>query len=319
MIRCLSYSQGEIVDIEPNIISEKINNKNLLWVDLENPNDFEIKILSESFRFHPLTIEDCLHRKQRSKIEDYQNYYFIVMNVFKGRKLEKEFINSEIFIFVSKTYVVTVHWSKMELIDVIYKKATVTTNIFERGIDFLLYSIMDGVIDDYFPVVDEIGEKIDEIEEGIFKKDDNVVYNKIFTLKKNMLKLRKIITAQREILNTFLRHDFTLIKEENRLYFMDIYDHIMRLFDLIDTYYDLLTGTLDLYMSSISNRMNEIMKTLTIITTIMMPLTLITGIYGMNFKNMPELNTEYGYFVTLAFMGLIALWEILYFKKKKWL
>jgi len=318
MVRCLSYSQGEIVSISPNTITEKINNKNFLWVDLENPTDSEIRILSDVFKFHPLTIEDCLHRKQRSKVENYKDYYFIVMNVFKGRKLEEEFRISEIFLFVSQNYIVTVHWGNMEVVNAVYEKAKSAANIFERGIDFLLYNLLDEIIDDYFPIVDEVGNKIDEIEAEIFEEEGKKIQSKIFFLKKNMLKLRKIITAQREVLNTLLRHDFAIIKEENKLYFMDVYDHIMRLFDFIDTYHDLLTGTLDLYMSYISNRMNGVMKTLTIIATIIMPLTLITGIYGMNFKNMPELNTEYGYFITLAVMGIIAFAEILYFKRKGW-
>lgn len=318
MIRCLSYFEGEISSISPDIIEEKINNKNFLWIDLESPTDSEIKILSDVFKFHPLTIEDCLHKKQRSKVEDYRDYYFIVMNVFKGRKLEEEFRISEIFLFVSQNYIVTVHWGNMEVVNTVFERTRITSNIFGKGIDFLLYNLADEIIDDYFPIVDEVGNKIDEIEAEIFEAEGKEIQSKIFFLKKNMLKLRKIITAQREVLNTLLRHDFAIIKEENKLYFMDVYDHIMRLYDFIDTYHDLLTGTLDLYMSYISNRMNGVMKTLTIIATIIMPLTLISGIYGMNFKNMPELNTEYGYFVVLTVMGIIAFSEILYFKRKGW-
>ncbi|MGB9679236.1 MAG: magnesium/cobalt transporter CorA [Thermoanaerobacteraceae bacterium] len=320
MIKILLYKESKVFEFSNyEDIASKIRDDNLFWLDIENPSDKEIKILLDKFMFHPLTIEDCIHQRQRSKMENYKKYYFIVINVFKGRNIEDEFKVSEIFIYISNNYLVTVHWGKMDIIDTVYKKAKDVTNFFERGIDFLLYNIVDEIIDDYFPIVDEIGEKIDDIESDIFEKEDKNIQNKIFVLKKNMLKLRKIITAQREVLNTFLRHDFSIIKEENRMYFMDVYDHIMRLFDLIDTYHDLLTGTLDLYMSFISNRMNEVMKTLTIIATVIMPLTLISGIYGMNFSYMPELNTKYGYFITLGFMGLIAFIELLYFKIKKWL
>jgi len=320
LIKILLYKESNVFEFSNyEDIDSKIKDDNLFWLDIENPSDEEIKILLDKFMFHPLTIEDCIHQRQRSKMENYKKYYFIVINVFKGRNIEDEFKVSEIFIYISNNYLVTVHWGKMDIIDIVYKKAKDVTNFFERGIDFLLYNIVDEIIDDYFPIVDEIGEKIDDIESDIFEKEDKNIQNKIFVLKKNMLKLRKIITAQREVLNTFLRHDFSIIKEENRMYFMDVYDHIMRLFDLIDTYHDLLTGTLDLYMSFISNRMNEVMKTLTIIATVIMPLTLISGIYGMNFSYMPELNTKYGYFITLGFMGLIAFIELLYFKIKKWL
>lgn len=320
MIRTLMYDRGNIIKYFPvNEIPDKINTDVLIWIDIEKPDDEELTILSNIFKFHPLAVEDCIHSKQRSKVDNYKDYYFIVLNAFKGRDINRHFTYSEIFMFVGKNYLVTLHWSGLNIIDEVYERASGASTVFDRGIDFLLYSIFDAIVDDYFPLTDKIGEKIDILEEVIFKNPSRLIQNEILMIKRNMLKLRKIISAQREVLNILLRHDFPLIKDENRLYFMDVYDHLMRLFDLIDTYQDMLAGTLDLYMSQMSNRMNEIMKILTIITTIMMPLTLITGIYGMNFQYIPELNMHYGYFIVLAAMGVIVILEIIYFRIKKWL
>jgi magnesium transporter len=153
----------------------------------------------------------------------------------------------------------------------------------------------------------------------VLKSPKKEIQNEILILKRNMSRLRRILSPQREVLNILLRHDFELITEEARLYFMDVYDHILRINDLIDNYHDLLSSTLDLYMTQMSNKMNEIMKVLTIITTIMMPLTVITGIYGMNFEYMPELKMKNGYYLTLALMAFIAFIEVLYLKIKKWM
>ncbi|SNX53201.1 magnesium/cobalt transporter CorA [Thermoanaerobacterium sp. RBIITD] len=320
MIRSLIY-KDDIIKKENtyNDIVNSLNNDTLIWVDIEKPSDDEISILSDVFHFHPLAIEDTIIKQQRSKVDNYKNYYFIIFNAFKGRDINKRFIYSEIYIFLAYNYIVTIHWENLDIIDNVFKRTEESTVIFKRGIDFILHDLFDAVVDDYLPLTDKLGERIDIIEEVILKDPKKEIQSEILNLKRNMLKLRRILSPQREVINILLRHDFDIIKEDNRLYFMDVYDHLLRIFDLIDTYQDLLAGTLDLYMSQISNRMNEVMKVLTIITTVMMPLTLITGIYGMNFKYMPELNWNYGYYAALFVMGLIVLIEIIIFKVKKWM
>lgn len=320
MIRTLLYSNGNVYEArEIENIKEILNNNNLLWVDLQSPDENEIKILSDVFNFHPLAVEDCVNRVQRPKVDNYKDYYFMVLYAYSGKDTQRHFTYTGAYIFMGRNYLITVSWEKISIINEIYKRMMNAPELFMRGIDFLLYSLFDAIIDDYFPLTDKIGDKIDKIEEIILRNPKKQIQDEILSLKRTILKLRRILSPQREVLNILLRHDFTLIKDENRLYFMDVYDHILRITDLMDTYQDLLAGTLELYMSQISNRMNEVMKVLTIITTIMMPLTLITGVYGMNFKYMPELDMRYGYYMALGLMGIIVFIEIIFFKIKKWL
>ncbi|WP_026486150.1 magnesium/cobalt transporter CorA [Caldanaerobius polysaccharolyticus] len=321
MIRGLAYKNGKIYkDFPVEKIKEFLSDSALIWLDMEKPDEKELSLLNDVFHFHPLAIEDCVKRQQRAKVDDYKDYYFILLNAFKGRDVNRHFTYSEIYMFLGKNYFVTLHWENLNTLESVYRRTAESEIIFERGIDFIPYNVLDAVVDDYFPVMDRIGERIDYIEEEIFKNPyPQKIQDEILLLKRNMLKLRKTLSPQREVLNILLRHELYIIKEENRPYFMDVYDHLLRIIDLLDTYQDLLASTLELFMSQISNKMNGIMKTLTIITTIIMPLTLITGIYGMNFKYMPELNNHYGYFITLAVMGLITILEFIFFKIKKWL
>lgn len=320
MIKRILYENGKIIKNSSfKNIKSALESEDHIWVDMENPADKEIEILRDIFNFHPLAIEDCVHKRQRSKVDNYKGYYYIVLNEFTGGDINKNFTYSQIYIFLGANYIVTLHWNSLKSINDAINRITNAPYLFERGIDFVLYNLFDTLVDDYFPIADGIGEKIDRIEETILSNPEEQVQNDILTLKRNILKLRKVLAPQREVLNILLRHDFPLIKEENRLYYMDVYDHMLRIYDLLDTYMELLASTMDLYMSQISNRMNEVMKVLTMITTIMMPLSLIAGIYGMNFKFMPELESKYGYFAALVLMAVIAGVEIIYFKKKKWL
>lgn len=320
MIKRILYENGKIIENSSiSSIKSALNSGEQIWVDLEKPDEKEMDILKDVYNFHPLAIEDCVHKRQRPKVDNYKDYYFIVLNEFTGGDLNRNFTYSQLYIFLGSNYIVTVHWNSLKVISDAMERITNGPYIFERGIDFILYNLFDTLVDDYFPLADSIGDRIDRIEENILRNPGKQVQNDILALKRNILKLRKVLSPQREVLNILLRHDFPLIKEENRLYYMDVYDHMLRIYDLLDTYMDLLASTMDLYMSQISNRMNEVMKVLTMITTIMMPLSLIAGIYGMNFKFMPELQSRYGYFATLALMAVIAGVEIIYFKKKKWL
>lgn len=320
MINGIFYSQQEVKsNISRDDLEVNLRNKVPMWIDVFNPDVEEMKILKEVFNFHDLAVEDCVHRLQRPKVDNYKDYYFIVLNAFKGRDVKKGFLYSEIYIFIGEGYLVTIHWNELEVIKDASERVKNGVEVFKRGMDFILYILLDEIVDDYFPITDKIGDRIDNLEEIILRSPNKQIQGEILILKRNILKLRRVLSPQREVVNILLRHDFGIIAEENKLYYMDVYDHLLRIFDLIDTYQDLLASTLDLYMSQISNRMNEVMKVLTIITTIMMPLTVITGIYGMNFDYMPFLREKAGYYTTLGIMGGIMLVEFIYFKVKKWL
>lgn len=320
MINGLIYNESQLkTNIQRDEIEKVIKNKVPVWIDILNPNEEELKLLSEVFNFHHLAIEDCIHRLQRPKVDNYKSYYFIVLNAFKGRDVKRGFLYAEIYTFISENYIVTIHWQELEVINKAIQRILSRMDAFERGMDFLFYTLLDEIVDDYFPVTDKIRDKIDNLEDIIIRNPKKQIPNEILHLKRNIIRLRRVLSPQREVVNILLRHDFGIIKEDNKLYFMDVYDHILRIFDLIDSYHDLLASTLDLYMSQISNRMNEVMKVLTIITTIMMPLTVISGIYGMNFDYMPFLREKSGYYITLGAMGVTMVLEFIYFKFKKWL
>jgi magnesium transporter len=320
MIKSITYENNHLTEnINIGNIQKKLKEKSLIWLDLVNPDDNEIKILKNTFKFHHLAIEDCIHRVQRPKVNKYRDYYFIVLNAFKEKDVKKGFTYTDIYIFMGENYIVTLHWDPIEIMDRAYGRVADDPDAFGRGIDFILYTIFDEIVDDYFPLTDRIGDRIDNLEELIIRLPKKRIQDDIMVLKRTLVKLRRILAPQREVINVLLRHDYKLINEENRLYFMDVYDHLLRIFDLTDTYQDLLSSALDLYMSQISNRMNEIMKVLTIITTLMMPMTVISGIYGMNFQYMPGLQTKSGFGITLVLMLVIVAAEVVYFKVKKWL
>jgi magnesium transporter len=320
MIKSLLYEDGSTQEhVKVSDLVKKISSNALVWIHLENPNEDEINILRDDFNFHPLAIEDCIHKSQRPKVDKYKDYCFIILNAFKGKNVKRLFTYSELYVFLGRNFLVTFSWGNLKIINEVYCREIENPIAMEKGIDFLLYNLFDAIVDDYFPLTDTIGDKIEAIEEIILKSPNKQIQNDILILKRNMLRLRRILSPQREALNILLRHDFHIIKEETRVYLMDVYDHILRITELIDNYQELLTSTMDLYLSQISNRMNEVMKVLTIITTIMMPLTVITGIYGMNFDFMPELRMKNGYYIVLGIMGVVVLIEIVYFKIKKWI
>lgn len=320
MLRTLIYEDEKVIESSSiNDINEHLKKSSKIWVDIECPSDEELKILENTFKFHPLAIEDCIHKIQRSKVDKFDDYYFLILNAFKGRNIKRHFTYIELYVFMSEKYIVTVRWEHLKIIDNVYKRIHDSEHMFKKGTDFILYTIFDEIVDEYYPLTDSVEDKIDDIEERAISNPSIEIQNEILTIKRNIIKMRKILSPQREVINMLLRHEYTLISDENRMYFMDVFDHLLRIFDLLDTYQDLLSGTLELYMSQISNRMNSVMKVLTIITTIMMPLTVITGIYGMNFVNMPELHFKYGYFIVLIGMVIIILLEVIYFKKKKWM
>lgn len=320
MLTLLFYNKVESLKVYHDIteIKNKIYNlKNgIFWLDLVSPGDEEVSLLKEVFQFHPLAIEDCLYRLQRPKLDEYDNYFFMVMHAFSHHSAKEPV---EFDAFISNNFVITFHWAPLSFIDGLVDRFVKNPVVFEKGVDFLLYSITDALVDEYFPLLDDIEDRLSEIEETTFKHPDRHLPSRIFDIKRDILNLRKTLSAQREVFNLLLRHDFPFIREESRLFFMDVYDHIFRLFDTVDMFFEKASGALESYLTVVSNLTNEIMKVLTVFTAVMMPLSLIAGIYGMNFKYMPELSWRLGYPFALLLMVLTALGLLYYFKKKNWI
>lgn len=291
---------------------------NLVWVDVSDPTSQDFDDLAREFGFHPLAIEDCRHRHQRPKVEEYQGYYFMVL-YHASFDSEHQLELRELNIFLGPNYLVTVHSEPIEAVSVAERLWREWSDLAERGTGLLAYLLIDAIVDDYMPLLDTISDRLDEIEDQIFEDLQPESLQEIFLIKKQLLFLRRAVTPLRDVFNTLLRREQQVFSRETAVYFQDVFDHLIRVADTIDTLRDLLGSTMDAYLSISGNRMNMVMKRLTAISTLLMSVTLIAGIYGMNFTYMPELALRYGYVGALAAMLVTALALYLYFRHIKWL
>jgi magnesium transporter len=305
-------------DLSQKEIATSLEEKNCyLWLDVENPSENEIDLLAKIFRFHSLTIEECLFPSNSPKVNQYENYLFIVLQAVGAIK-EDEVETSELNIFLGRNFLVTVHREKIRSIDTNYQRCKQNGNLKEKGADFLLYLITDVLLENYFPLIEEIERHSDKLEDEMLAYPTQEKLKEFFNLKRKILLLQRVVTPQRETIKALSRLNTPFIKEETKIYFRDVYEQYLRISEAVASHRDMLTNTLDIYASMISNRLNEIMKVLTAIATIAMPLTLIASLYGMNFRYMPELNWKYGYFFTLGLMAVIGTGLFVFFKKKGW-
>lgn len=291
-----------------------------IWVDIQKPTQEDMQFIEKNFSFHPLAIEDAMTTIQRPKIDRYDNYLFIVLHAALLAAHKDKATSLELDSFIGENYVVTVHLKPIPSISTTWQRCAKHAEIMSRGAAYLFYFLADALMDNYFPIVEKLGKEIQKAEDNVLKDMNSGVLNKIFDLKETVLILRRILGPQREAMNFIARGGYSpIIPKGLSIYFRDISDLLAKINDTLETYRETLTSATTGYMSVTSNKLNEIMKVLTIIATIMMPLTLITGIYGMNFRFMPEINWRYGYFAIIAIMIIIAGGMLLFFKKKKWL
>lgn len=295
--------------------------KGVTWLNLEGLNDVEsIRRLGESINLHPLVLEDIVSTVQRPKVEDYDEYLFIVVKMLLPQQ-NGDFASEQLSLVIGRNYLLTFQEGiKGDVFAPIRERArTGKGKLRGLGVDYLAYSLLDSIVDSYFSVLEGFGERLIVIEEEIALHPKPRVLVQLNEMKKEAIFLRKSVWPLREVISFLERDDTELIGEHTRLYLRDVHDHTVQVIETIETYRDLLSGMLDLYLSSLSNRTNEVMKFLTIVGTIFMPLTFIVGVYGMNFKNMPELEWHYGYYLVLGVMTAITMGMILYFRHRKWL
>ena len=302
-------------------VSSYIGKKDtIIWVDVAKPVESDMQFLEKHFAFHPLAIEDALTSIQRPKIDRYDNYLFIVLHAATLAAHKDKATSLELDSFVGENYVVTVHLKPIPSVTSTWERCIKNSGIISKGAGYLFYFLADALVDNYFPILEKLDKEIQKTEDAVIKNSNSATLNKIFDLKENVLTLRRILGPQRETMNFIARGTYEpIIPASLSIYFRDVSDLLARINDNLDTYRDMLTSAVDGYMSATSNKLNEIMKVLTIIATIMMPLTLVTGIYGMNFRFMPEIDWRYGYFIVLSVMIVIAIGMLLFFKRKKWL
>ncbi len=321
-IRLIEYAESSFTEIQsPTLEQYKAALTNELndWLDITGAYSPELlSNVGEIFGLHPLALEDVLNSGQRPKVDFHEKHVFIVLSL---PHLQNNTIKLEqVSLFIGEHYVISFCSGSGEVLEPIRQRLRQHIGrLRNRTIGYLVYALVDVVIDSAFPLLEGVGEQIETLEDQILSCANQKDLNRLHDLKRDLLLLRRNLWPQREVISRLLQHDGELINESLRPYFSDCYDHAVQIIDLIETYREMLGGMLDVYLSSLSNRMNDIMRILTIISTIFIPLTFLVGVYGMNFTNMPELHWHYGYFLLWGVMLSIAIGLLILFRWKKWL
>jgi len=306
------------VDIIPQLLKDE---NVVFWVDFEAPTEEDDKILLNVFHFHPLTIEDCRANRHHPKVEEFPDYVYFIVHAIRTDSSPDRFNTVELDGYLGRNYVISYHHERFNSVDKVKQTITVSPVTCQRGAPFILHQIIDNIVDEYLPVMDDFDERINSLEDNIFSlhRPNNEILEEILGLKRSLLRVKRISSKQLEVLYRMSHGQFQLISGPVLPFFRDIYDHLVRVTDLAESYRDLISGSLEAYLSVVSNRLNEIMKVLTIFSAIMLPLTFIAGVYGMNFDNMPELHSRYGYYGVWIFMIVVAVGMLFLFWKRGWI
>lgn len=317
MIRTMGMTRDH--QVVTNLPLERIKDGHFVWtwVDLDAPTPEETEVLSSFFHFHPLAIEDCLHVLQRPKMDYYEDFQFLVLHAIDEKTLD----TVEVDLFIGDACLVSFHQRRLDELDEAWSSMLNRAHdykVWVHGPYSAAYRVIDSLVDHYFPCVYEIEDELDELESKGSSESVEQLMNQVFDLRSRLLKLRRTIVPMRDLMYRILNSQHVQGDKEPRAYYADIYDHLLKLSEMIEADREMTADLRDSYISLNSNRMNGIMKTLTVITTIFMPLTLIAGIYGMNFVNMPELHWKYGYFAIIGLMAALGGWMILWFGRRGW-
>jgi len=313
------FQEREIKTIEECFVFK--DKPTVTWINVDGLHQVEVlEKLGECYEFHPLMLEDILNTDQRPKMEDYGDYVYIVLKMLEQSNKNNEVVMEQISLILGPNFVISFQEREGDLFDSIRERIrNGKGRIRKMGADYLAYTLVDSIVDNYFIIMEKLGEKIEFLEEELVTRPTAETLKTIHQLKREMIFLRKAVWPLREVVSGLQRGESSLMKESTRIYLRDVYDHTIQVIDTIETFRDMVSGMLDIYLSSISNRLNAVMKVLTIIATIFMPLTFIAGIYGMNFKYMPELEWRWGYPVIWLVVIFIGVSMLIYFKKKRWL
>jgi len=323
-ITVLDYNEKQFQEKEAQSVEECFpfkDKESVSWINVNGIHQPEIiEKIGKHFGIHPLILEDIVNTEQRPKIEDFEDYIFVALKLIWYEEERNEIKAEHASLILGSNFVVSFQESEGDVFSPIRERIRNGKGRIRRmGNDYLLYALVDTVVDHYFLVLEKLGEKIESLEECLVtdpKPDTSIA---IHTLKREVIFLRRSLRPLREVVSYLERVDSSLIHESTGIYLRDVYDHTIQIVDTVDTFRDMLSGMLEIYLSSVSNRMNQVMKVLTIMATIFIPLTFIAGIYGMNFKYIPELEWRWGYPIILASMAAIGVTMIILFRRKKWL
>ncbi|GHC51722.1 magnesium/cobalt transporter CorA [Ulvibacter litoralis] len=320
----IDYSKDHFLNVKTENIEDAFKYKgseNITWINVDGLNNAKtIEKLGAHYNLHPLIQEDIVTTNQRPKIDEYEGYLFIVFKMLHYNE-NNEFVNEHVSLVLGEDYVVTFQESDGDVFDGLRDRLeNAKGRIRNSGPDYLMFAIMDAVVDNYFSVIETLSAKIEEIEDQLFEDNvDSGLVQDIQEIKKEILRIRRAVIPLREVINRLEKIDSPLIENVTQNYIRDLYDHIIQVSESVDIYREMIWGLMDMYMSTISNKMNEVMKVLTIMASIFIPLTFMAGIYGMNFEYIPELHLKYGYYYLWIAMILVFLGMLWYFKRKKWL
>ena len=329
MIRFLQFNNGFRLKANPthDQIAEVLKDKDsMLWVDFEaTPAETDAPVLLDVFGFHPLAVDDALQELHVPKLDDWGDYLYIVLHAVAFEKqLDEDVATKELDIFIGQNYIVTHHDDKIPALDHVWESCQRDDRHWKGGADNLLYRLADDIAASYMGVVEALDDEIDLAEDKVFSDPDPHTLERIFQLKRSVLHLRRIIGPQREVMNKLARDDFQVIDARDRVYFRDVYDHFVRLYDITESIRDLVGGTLDTYLSVINNRMNDIMKTLTLITTLFMPISFVAGFFGMNFfqpvsPSLQNLDDESGFLAHHGDHGGTPVGMYFWMRSRRWM
>ncbi|ABK99851.1 magnesium/cobalt transporter CorA [Pelobacter propionicus] len=323
-VSAISYSTEDFREYHPQNLDQCIPVKGtgkITWINLEGLHDLElIRHFGDCYGLHPLILEDLVNTSQRPKLEDYGDYLFIVTRMIRFQK-DRGIETEQVAMILGPGYLLSFQEGIVgDAFESVRERIrSGRGRLRSLGADYLTYALMDAIVDGYFTVLEEMGEYLEDLEEELAQGPTQMILKRIIALKREIIFMRKSAWPLREVTSALERGESQLIGDPSRVYFRDIYDHSIQVIDGVETFRDLLSGMLDLYLSSIGNRTNEVMKFLTVIGTIFLPLTFLVGVYGMNFKHIPELSWPNGYFELWGVMLAISLGMVLYFKRKRWL
>ncbi len=323
-ITIVDYNEEQFQEKEVKTVKECCPYKEkptITWINIDGVHEEKIiEELGKIYNFHPLILEDIVDTDQRPKIKDFGDYIFIILKMHYYDKENNEIKIEQVSLIFGKNYVISFQEREGDVFDSIRERIRNNIGRIRKAkADYLIYALMDGIIDNYFTILEKLGEETEDLEAKVIKDPVPANLQIIYKLKSELIFLRKSVWPLREVISILEKGESVLIDKSTNIYLRDIYGHTIQVMDTVETLRDVISGTLDVYLSSVSNRMNEIMKVLTIVATIFIPLTFIVGIYGMNFQYMPELKWVWGYPIVLLGMLIIGIVMVIYFKRKKWM
>ena len=325
-VRTIIWQKGKLsFDLPLEKLPETLNDPQaLVWLDIQGDfSPFE-SMLRNVFKLQHITVQTMCEEHERAKFAESEDYYYLVVHGLTFDATTEEAETPKLDIVFAKNFIITAHQESFPWLELLLEEARKNDpeeHLMSRGVAFLLYAILDALTDSYFPMLDTIDDLIDELEDVTVTDTSNEVQVRIFRIKRSLAHMRRVLSPQVEVANALVARTGKLIPAKAEPYFADVHDHLIRAFEILDSYRDLMSGMLDVYLTTVSNRLNEVMKQLTIIATIFMPITFITGVFGMNFGHLPQVEHDSGYlfWITLLLMGIISAVQIWYFRRRKWL